>query len=431
MRRILFLVLMLSSVGAWAEDYYWVGTSSPYDKNSYISAVAACQAQNGTNPAAPLVNVEIAPSGTSAMCWQRRMSDGYEYGSSVIRRGDSCPEGAEYNATGGCDAPEPSVCEAKADTTQPFSRSGSGSDEYMFISSDGKFSAPSQSACFSGCLATTVEQRCITLSSGSYGCRGVAEFTGSECGAGGESPIQVEESDTPFTPDPAREVVDKPCIYTLDGNVSSCQSEKSVEQQGQQCGLVNGVASCVGTQPSKNGIEITTTLTKTDNPDGTTTEVKKDVAQVTKCEGAKCQTTTTTNTSTVIKDGAGNVIDSTGSCSGPACSDGGNPDGDGTGIDDCLENCADGFGGPDLEDTPGFGETTEAFYTRVSNSPLLSAIDGIQLQGSGSCSFGSASTAIGVISLDYMCQNSNWLDPLYYVFLAIWGFAAVRVLMSA
>jgi hypothetical protein len=110
-------------------------------------------------------------------------------------------------------------------------------------------------------------------------------------------------------------------------------------------------------------------------------------------------------------------------------------DGDGDGLDDCKtgEECSDEeFQAPELDaDVKDFATSTKDFFTSVQQAPLVQQVQGISVPDGGSCSFPSASTSIGEINVDFICDHSNWLNDLYPVFLAIWALAAVRVLMSA
>jgi hypothetical protein len=149
---------------------------------------------------------------------------------------------------------------------------------------------------------------------------------------------------------------------------------------------------------------------------------------VTNCTGTSCNTSTTTNTT--INNG-GSI---SGTCTGAQCPTAGNPDGNGDGLGDCVGSCEGSTGPLSLEgmgEGTSFGDTLDGYYDRISGSPIASAVTGISMPSNGSCSFPTASTYLFEVDLNFICQNADWLDPLRYVFLAIWAFAAVRVLMSA
>jgi len=269
-------------------------------------------------------------------------SGAYNANHVVNRYGDSCPAASTWDPLEGRCKPD-NQCQNLVGTTFPFSKSGTGPDDYMNFSADGKISIPQQAGCFNQCIASTLDQKCVAKVSGAYYCKGTAEYTGAQCGSSGTSP--VEEDSTPDTPlEPKTETVDKPCIYSADGSGAQvCQSEKSSESEGQHCGEVNGVKKCFDAAPKKDSTKVDSKVTSTTGADGGTTTTKTDTASTTKCDGVnKCTTSTTTNTTTTKKDGSGTTTSVSGSCSGSQCpSKNGNPDGDGDGFGDCVgENCA-------------------------------------------------------------------------------------------
>lgn len=96
MRRILFLVLMLSSVGAWAEEYYWQVRPSGNYSGNYPSADAACKSLGNYHAK--------MTSESTADCGKINHSNDFVRVAFARRVGDRCAEGTEYNpATGSCD----------------------------------------------------------------------------------------------------------------------------------------------------------------------------------------------------------------------------------------------------------------------------------------------------------------------------------------
>lgn len=441
MRRILFLFLMLSSVGAWAEDYYW---THPYASTQYPSAVDACIAGYPVSPFAVHGLTYFAARSSDdpgrIHCDGKRLDGSIATGLfAVIRRGDSCPEGTEYNPeTGACDEPEPDECEELEGVTRNFRRSGTAPDAFMFIG--GGAYAYDQNICVAGCSASVADAKCTVKLDGPYTCVGSSTFTGTQCtgGPGGADPdTSSDETDETAPPEPERTEENKPCIYTTGpGGVQTCISEQNQQNDG-SCGTFNGAVVC-NPAPSKTDKTIETTVQTTTNPDGSTTTTKTDTLTNNNCVGANaCTTTTTTTTTTTKRNGNGDVESVSGSCTGPQCPDkDGNPDGDGDGFGDCIgPNCGqeDGgeFEGAELGEVKDFGESVDDFMERAGNAPIMQAVSGIAFPSGGSCSFGAASTPIGTISLDGICNNAHWLDPLYPIFLAVWCFAAIRVFMEA
>ena len=455
--RSFFLIIFLSSLcfNALAENYYWSTSSSgPKSPSALAAAQSVVDQRKLSNPTHTNYRIgqtrwqsstnfqfcilySTSPTSHQNNCWN-----------TVYRYGSTCPSGTEYDTTtGSCVCPVGKVlsngicvddnpCLEKNGQSQSFTKSGSSGDGYGTIS--GGFVASVQSACFAGCSVSTTDQKCTGRVSGLYTCRGTAYYTGQTCAASGISTeIQENTSQQPL-PTPQTINDEKPCVYSQDGTKQVCQSSKSNEKEGQFCGTVNGVKTCIDSKPTKNGITIDTTVETENKPDGSKVVKKTDVATKTECKGANdCKSTTTTTTTTTNVNSSGDTTGVTGSCTGDACPDKNtNPDGDGDGFGDCTgDDCGESSGGsfdtPELEETPTIGETTIDFMSRIASAPIIQTIDSIGLSGSGSCSMTSANTSIGTISAASFCDNSHWLDPLYFIFLAIHAFAAVRVFLSA
>lgn len=417
---------------AFAADYYWRFSWSTIQ---YPSAQSACESE--VSSVTELVSVTFNSGGMVAYCNMRRKSDGFQSQISVQRYGDSCPAGTAYNATtGACDVQD--QCLAKSSTSSPFSKSGTAPDAYVDLSAlNGKpMGIPSTEGCFEGCAASTADQKCTVRVDGQYRCAGMAWFTGQQCSTTGTGSEFVPE-DTLVEPDPQTVFTDTPCVYvTQPDGTQRCESERSTEVEGQHCGTVNGVQKCISAPPSKEGVDISTTVDTQANADGSTTTTKTDTATKTSCSGVNsCTSTTTTTTTTTHKGSNGETTSSTSSCTGEDCAKDVGDDQDGDGMDDCQigGNCEDEFSAPEREgdEPPGFGDAASAFMDRLGASPLLSSVTAISVPSGGSCNFPEANTPIGTISMDSMCDLASTLDGLHAVFLAVWGLAAIRVFMSA
>lgn len=462
MRYLLFfLSLLIFSNSVLSADYSWQG----YNSVQYSSPTSAAKSLidnyycRSTHRNCTYVNTSFSNPTTfvfyhryevydwdgSAYVWLTETSP---TPLTVFRSGDSCSGSLTYNSsTGTCECPigtveqngqcvEDNPCQLKSGQSQSFTKAGTSGDGYGTVS--GGFVAGVQSACFTGCAVSTVDQKCTGRVTGAYTCRGTAYYTGQSCASTGIS-TEVQEN-TSALPLPTPQTIndEKPCVYSQDGASQVCQSSVNNEKEGQFCGEVNGVKTCVDSKPTKNGIVIDTKVDTETKPDGSKVITKTDTATKTVCKGANdCTTTSTTTTTTTNIDGNGNTTGVTGSCTGEACPDKNtNPDGDGDGFGDCTgDNCGEGAGGnfetPEFEEVATIAETTAAFMDRVDSSPILSTVSSIGLNGQGSCSMGSTTTSIGTISASSICENSHWLDPLYFIFLAIHALAAVRVFLSA
>ncbi len=442
-RFIVLTLLIAVSVPASANEFYWkyFNLSSAFPPKSTPSA--ACE--TGTPGGMTFDRAELV-SPTQALCFYTQTSTGNEFQVySAVRGGSECPAGHNYNdVTGECEPPDQTDCEARAGQEISFSRTGKAPDAFLVVI--GSNYANSTLACNSGCQISVPEPKCIVKVSGEYTCAGNATIMPIECPVegGGDGFVEEAAPDVLTPPEPQITEEQEPCLYTRQPDGTwSCRSSESIEADGVSCGTANGQTVCNPSQPSKDQTTINTTVTTTTNPDGSSQTTQTDQSTYVTCVGAKCNSSSSTTTTNTNKDPSGNTINSSTSCTGANCM-GNNPNGgeDGTGggggTGKCLVNCSpegeDGggdFTGGELGEVATIGDATGQFMERVSDAPLMQAVAGISLRGGGSCSFASVSTDIGVIGLDFICQNSNWLDPLYYVFLAIWGLAAVRVLMSA
>lgn len=483
MKRILLILL---AAGLWhspvsAEVYYWRAVG--YNTN-YPSAVAACDGavgrQSGNNNR--VVSVVLQTTTEGVCNWFSGSFGDRTF--NLQRYGDSCPSDTEYNsATGECAAPPGNpgeACEkegealtgfgfiqnsegqcvdfARADNSSQCKSLGGKSgftDIYVTFDDDGNPQNPPKTT-VQGCattVATTAHctkapaRKFETGGSIQYSvnkCRVAVSFTGETAGPG---PLAVSTGPEdegvcdPATdcPDPQPGPIEnesKPCVYTEDGEGRRvCDSSSFNYKPGESsCGTVNGEFKCVGKAPTANGVDISTTITEKNNPDGSKTVTKKDVATTTQCIGAySCTSQTTTNTTTTVKDGAGNTVSESGSCTGPACSDKGQG-----GMDSCAlgAECSEEeeeFSGPENEDAAGFGESTQSFVDRVSGAPIIAAARGLTFSGGGSCSFGSFSVPIlGTLSFQPMCAwAADWFAPLRALMLCLWGLVAVRTFFEA
>jgi len=136
-----------------------------------------------------------------------------------------------------------------------------------------------------------------------------------------------------------------PCKYEWDQSIGAqvCRSTKFTGKPGDYTGCgtgPDGQYKCHGTAPSSNGIDISTKVEEKSNADGTTTTTKTDTVSQVKCIAVgSCVTNVTTNKSTTIKNGSGQVVSESGQCTGPACpadGKGGKGDKDGDGLSDCV-----------------------------------------------------------------------------------------------
>lgn len=244
---------------------------------------------------------------------------------------------------------------------------------------------------------------------------------------------------------PATTSENQPCTYATDseGRQSCVYWDYKGKEGAEQCGTVNGQFVCKGDLPQAvgNGIAIGTTVKTEPLEDGKTKVTKTDVAQKTVCIGSgACTTTTTTSKTTIVKNADGSTQSQTGTCTGPQCASSGNPDSNGDGLGDCTgDDCGTEESGepgsldaPDLDEVPGFGESMTTFMSSISDAPIMTSVSSISFPQGGTCPRGGAAVPWGTINFDIVCDMSpSILNPLYYVFLAMWAFAAIKLYFTA
>ena len=430
-----------------AEDYYWTVGSSPGSTHAKHSRPepACLEYLDGASDLVALDHIEFITQSDGIIrghCYVR-MRNGtitdtpYANTFTIRRFGNGCANPTVYNSeTKSCETPE-DQCSDKEGQSDPFSKSGPRGDGYYTTVKVGgqTLGVTPDSACYSGCTVN-LNQSCVySISADKYICTGTAYYTGTSCDSGTPA---VESDNVQREPDPEITNKEEPCVYVQDAEGrQTCVSKSTLDKEGQNCGTAGPAGSeqvrCFPKQAELDEKKTETEVKEEPTPDGGKVITKTDVHTETKCQGDKtnCTTTTTTTTTTTKKDGSGSTTSTNVVCKGPKCGTdgkGGGGGGGGTGEDGSDEGTV---AGPELGEVSGFGEATSDFISGVQGTPLMTAINGIGLSGGGSCSFPSATTMIGTISFNSICTNSNWLDPLYYVFLAIWAFLSVRVLMSA
>lgn len=436
-RILLACSLCAFAISAHAADYYWVDGANPtLESRRSDSPIGTCQKIREANVAATgqsyTITSVVRITDTKYVCYYKRGT--YNGNWSADRRGSSCPAGTVYTPTvtdgsSQCVPEDPTPdCSSKKDEEYPFSKSGAAPDNYVSLIQlvpGGAYSVSAKTeGCMSGCAVSTADQKCVARTNGLYRCAGTARNLGVACPANTTDTVGVEETRT--DPDPQTIKEGEECTYvTQPDGTKTCSSSNFVEKEGQHCGEYNGKRICVDTQPTKNGISVVTTVKSETGTDNKTTVTKTDEATKTTCTAVNtCTSTKTTSVTTTVTDANGKTTTSS-KCEGELCPKGG-------GIDRCTDdNCTDDSGFEhNGEDVPGFGESLSDYYSRLKGAPLFAAVAGVTV-GSGSCSMGSVSTMVGNVDLDVICSKSSWLDSLYPVMLALWGFAAIRVFLSA
>ncbi len=442
--RFLFFIFIISFTGqAFSTDYVWRLASGARSNIDYPSALAGCTAEGlargfTVNPSMDKL------SETYFECRAAHITGSpVSSFNSISRSGTSCPLDTVYDSTTGACIGNP--CSDKNGQSQRFQKSSASSDSYGSVHTiNGKtYFSPQTAGCFSGCAVSTADQKCVSRVSGAYVCRGTAYYTGQSCATGSAAPAPVEAT-TSADPAPANLKTDLPCKYVSNPDgTQSCTSITAKESEGLQCGTVNGQQTCLAKDPVKDETKIDTTVSTVTNPDGSTTTIKTDTQTKTTCPSyaPSCKSTTTTTTSTTTMNADGDLIASDGTCTGTNCSSSGNPDSDGDGFGDCTgDNCGEGEDGkpsnkptmPKLDGAPSYADSLNSFQQKIKVAPIYAAVGGLSVPSGGACSFGSAQTFFGPISFDDFCAIApQILNPLRYLFLAIWAWAAIRLFFTA
>jgi len=334
--------------------------------------------------------------------------------------------------TGICSLPEDN-CAEKAGIEELFSKSGIAPDGFAFVSANGTFGTQRQ-GCKGGCATEITDVRLKGKVSGAYYARGTAVYSGQQCATTGTGDQIAEDTNESTDPETVKE--DKPCVYSSSGGAQVCESKTSEETEGQSCGTVNGVQTCLSKPPSKNGIDIRTEVTTETNADGSTTTTKKDTATATTCKGVNnCTTKTATTTTTTKKDATGNTTSVGSTCTGDACPDRNtDPDGNGDGLGDCAAGSKDcGAGRGEGQDwyTPGddtFASVLTQFSAAVKQTPIASqTTQFLTFSASGSCPQWSVSVWVFDIDIDQLCSGKIPWDAIKAVVLAAAAFLAFRI----
>jgi len=286
---------------------------------------------------------------------------------------------------------------------------------------------------------------CVTDTKGSVLCNVIGKLTGNvnnqtnvvdakdaACDGGVCEPVKEETS-----------VTDKPCVYSGSGDAVSCTSETETQKDGKQsCGTVNGVRTCVFSQPSSNGIKIDSTVKTTSNSDGSKTSVKTDNATKTTCTGInKCSTTTSSTTTTTKTNGSGQTISTDTKCTGTCGSSGtgiqpgsgsgngsgdgeGDGSGDGAGLSDPENGSFDGEG--DIWDQKIADSKTELKEGLSKLKEAFTPIGNISLGGGGVLYCPPAVSVLGAsidFCLDKYAGSLSWIASAIYALcamLALW-----------
>lgn len=279
---------------------------------------------------------------------------------------------------------------------------------------------------FANCTAT------VQLTGEHVGTESPAEKS---CGTlPGQEPCSKAESSTSKD--------ETPCVYTTqpDGTQTCTSTTSSATSSVSECTYGPGGYTCNGEPPSSATTVIDSAVVTTTAPDGSSTTVKTDTATKITCSGSlpsDCTSTQATTTTTTQKNPSGVVTNTTASCVGSACSGSGNPDSDGDGLGDCIGGVCGGssFGAAQFSEFPetqDYSESTTGFINAINQSAFIQAVKNIQVPSGGACTLPPVTTFFGTISFDSFCAIADdIIDLISGLILALYGFAAIRIVLSA
>lgn len=429
------LISATLSTNVFAVDYWWSVTYSGVSSTvKHSSPSAGCNAIKVSFGSSTWVQTMTPVKQTDILyrCLAKGQGQPDTFYGSVTRKGDSCPQGSEYNSeTGECAAPE-NPCSDKAGQSTNWSRSGTAPDGEVTIVNGMIF--PPTTGCVDSCAIETDRRDCTARTTGAYFCSGTGIFTGQQCSTSGTG-SEFTPEDTFESPDPQTIKEDKPCVYSSNGNKQVCTSVKSEEVEGKVCGKrADGTEFCTTTPPKKTGVDISTEVSTETHSDGSTTTTKTDTATSTKCEGINnCTTKTATTTTVINKNPDGDTTSTDSKCQGSACGSSFNPDSDGDGLGDCTgDDCGAGGGGEGQDwytptgDT--FGSVLTEFVGKVQQTPVASQTSSfLTFRATGSCPRWSVSVWVFDIDIDQLCNGDIPWNAIKAVILAAAGFFAFRI----
>lgn len=414
------LVLACVSTPSHADAYYWLryangGLNEP---TQYATPLAACKGSMSTDE----WRAVAATSSTVFSCEVLR-SDGWSTTTvEARRRGTECPPDTVYdNDTGQCiGSPECTGHNGIIYHQQKLA-------DILPTGGYANFTPPPDQLCLNSCAYVSPAPEGDAyrfVNNDPSGAFQKYSYRGNEqaCTAD-DTPEPITPPSTSPTSDRQSECTNK--VTDSEGRVSYvCTVVDQYTEPGKMaCGEVNGKFQCLPKTPAPGQVERTTRTETVERPnaDGSKDTTTTTTTTTTTCSGVNaCKTTTTTtvNNSHTQADGTPGPESST--CTGPGCD---NP---------AEEETEEANEAPELEEAGTFGGAAKAFYDRIQSAPIVDAVRGVGLTGQGSCSMPSTTVhMLGTISLQSMCDDSHWLDPLRPIFLAIFGLAAIRVLMSA
>lgn len=374
----------------------------------------------------------------------------------------TCPGGVTFNPdTNSCPAVDPNVarCAALANQQSNVVVTGNTNDPNSKVKQNGtKYTTNSREFSIGGCkvdigLSTGGGGKCIFKADGIYACRFPVGYSGEVTPTGTPDDQQLPQDPEPSATSDSDSSCTEWAAQAGGSQKRECTSTSTAVQDGaSSCERGNYNSECFKPSPVPESDTNTKhdEITETPQSDGGKKTVTKSTVTNVYCKEGACTTKTTVTTTTKTSDGSGTTVSENVTCAGPACpkpggsgsgSGGGSGTGEGEGEGDGEFGSPGSGNFPDAADAlPEIGEdgdltyeeSTQAYYDRIMDSPIVSSITNITVPGGGSCSVGSASLFGGSVSFNDFCTMApQVLAGLRIIFICIWAWAAIRLFMTA
>lgn len=344
----------------------------------------------------------------------------------------SCPYGTFDPVANTCPEPPSDPCAANVGQVTKIERIIAGGFE--------AYTPPGETVNSGGCTSTLEVWNCGLYPSGEYICKGVVTNTGVSAPES-LAPEGICAGDCPTdNPDPLTNSTTGPTcsapVVTGSTTAYTCVSESSASEFApSDCamGSYNGTTGMICTKPAyvPESLEKTRTdqVETTSNPNGSTTEKTTSTTETTHCAGGVCKNESTTTTSTKTTNPDGSVTNEETTCSGSACEKPEEPE--------KLR-----LPEPNLEfdelpsldaETPTYKDSLNVFIEHIEGMRFVQAARNISApQSGGSCDMPTLNLWGGSIDTHHFCNFiPTILEPLGFIFLAFYGWVALRIILSA
>lgn len=432
-----------SNISSASTLTYWVGKNSV----RYPTAEAACKSHNSTyiiRHTNESTGSKACGSSSQTFWTLYPQTEQCQYGDNGTYCNSSCD--APMVMEGGQCVTPTNECTVKADQPTAWKK------EYNSLAEHDQnpiYCTSSQGGCAVDICSEGGTKECGTDGkTGKFVCYGSGSYTGDQQSE--STGTTVSDCAEPCkAPEPTTSDSSQSCTTptVVNGVTSySCISESNANEfASSNCavGNINGVTAlhCASPDyvPESDSNTRTDDVSETSNPDGGKTTTTDTTDENEHCKAGNCTTSSTSTSTTTTTDGDGKVTEETSTCEGDKCGGKGEEEEEEKEPEEFVSPGGGEFGSvadslPDIgEDGDStYSESTQQYIDRIKSSPIVSSVLNISVPSGGTCSIGSASLFGGSINFNYFCTMApDVLSGLRYLFLAIWAWAAIRLLMTA